>query len=423
MFQKTLRKLTALNSMVFLLIFIIFGATLYGYVAHYALDRVDDVMRQNAEAFRILNGRPGISRNRPALFDPRTFILLRDTDGEIINPLPFQPENAADIIPFLSQVEAGTLQTRKVEDHIYRVLVLPYKHAENTLIKADGSKSIITEVMAISIVDSEAAMLSRLMSIIISGLTIGMLAIILAGYFLARHALIPIRVAWEKQQQFVADASHELRTPLTVIKTNAELLLRHPEHTIQEESARVTNVIREAMRMNKLVGTLLTLARADANQIELHLVSVSLNNVIGAITEQFQPLAELKGIALHVDLDEQIELIADKERLHQLFVILLDNAIKYTPKPGRISLVCRRQFNQVLIKVEDNGCGIPPDDLPYVFDRFFRGNKARTREDGGTGLGLAIARWIIEKHGGKIRIESAVGIGTQVHINIPLKQS
>jgi two-component system, OmpR family, sensor histidine kinase CiaH len=234
--------------------------------------------------------------------------------------------------------------------------------------------------------------------------------------------LIPIRVAWDRQQQFVADASHELRTPLAVIKTNAELLLRHPEHSIEQESLRISNVVRESSRMSKLVSTLLTLARADSDQLELQFASVDLHEVVKEITEQFMPLAELKEVRLHVNLDPAIELVADRERLHQLVVILLDNALKYTSQDGIITLSCSKQANVVVIEVQDTGIGIPPEDLPRVFDRFYRSNKARSREDGGTGLGLAIAKWIVEKHGGKINVESTVGLGTRFYITIPVKK-
>jgi signal transduction histidine kinase len=198
-------------------------------------------------------------------------------------------------------------------------------------------------------------------------------------------------------------------------------MLRHPENTIEQESARITNVLRESIRMNKLVSTLLTLARADANQLELQMRPVVINEVIETVVEQFRPLVELKGLELSVVIEPQIELIADRERLHQLLVILLDNALKYTAAPGSIVLTCSKLQNQVGLKVEDTGCGIVPEDLPRVFDRFFRGDKARHRETGGAGLGLSIAQWIVEKHGGKIRAESAPGVGTQFHITLPLK--
>ena len=424
MFKKTLYRLTLLNSIVFLFIFIAFGVMLYGYVARQLFDDIDQSMEHKIDVFRISNSRPGGGSILPAFFDPRILILLQDTNENIINLYPFPIEGIIEIMTFFNQASSDRLQTQRIEDHVYRILRLPYPYSDNIVSKGNNSAPIIIkEVIAISIVDSEVAILHRLRLIIFIGQVVGMLVIIPAGYYLAQRALVPIRAAWEKQQQFVADASHELRTPLAVVKSNAELLLRHPQHTVEEETIRITNVVRETVRMSKLVSTLFTLARADADQIELQLAPLSLNEVIAHVVEQFQPLAQMKNITLHIDIRDKIELVADKERLHQLFIILLDNGIKYTPRFGDISLLCYRQSNMVVIKVVDTGCGIAPEDLPKVFDRFFRGDKVRSRETGGAGLGLAIAQWIVEKHSGKMWVASEVGIGTQFHITFPVEKS
>jgi len=421
MFQRTLKRLTVLNSVVFFMIFLTFGAILYGFVAYRLFDKIDDSMQEKASSYRISTNRnPAPVRNR-ALLDPRIFLVLRGTGGEMINLFPNRNEEIGLLTEVASQIEFGGLQTRDLENHIYRIVSVPYAHEENRLQTEIGFITV-QDVIAVSIVDPEIALLKNLFWIIISGLIIGMIIIILAGYSLARRAMVPIKVAWEKQQQFVADASHELRTPLTVIKSNAELMLRHPAHTIEEESNRVTNIVREVRRMTKLVSGLLTLARSDANQAELNLAPALLNEVVNSAVEQFQPLAELEGICINVDIKEQLEVVADKERLHQLFVILLDNAVKYTPASGQIALRCRRMNDNVVITVEDTGYGIAPADLQHIFDRFYRGDKTRSRANGGTGLGLAIAKWIVEKHGGKIEVESEVGTGTKFHVVLPTRR-
>jgi len=420
MFNNTLRKLTVLNSVVFLVIFVIFGAIVYGYVAFRLFDKVDDSMRYKAAALKIVNGRPTAQVRNRALFDPRIFILLRGTDGRIISPYTVHTEETEHLSELTAQVKPGRLLVREVEDHVYRIISVPYQYEEN-VIQTDRGLITVQEVIAVSIVDSEVALLKNLLLIIVSGLVTGVLIILLAGYYLARRAMIPIQQAWEKQQQFVADASHELRSPIAVVKSNAELILRHPDHTVKEEGIRITNIIRETMRMTRLVASLLTLARADANQAELQLAPVNLNEVVAAAIEQFQPVAELKGIPLQLNLQDELWLLADKERLHQLLVILLDNALKYTPASGRILLSCQQQADSIAITVADTGYGIAPEDLPRIFDRFFRGDKARSREDGGTGLGLAIAKWIVEKHGGKIEAESQMGKGTRFNMVFPVK--
>ncbi|HWR07466.1 HAMP domain-containing sensor histidine kinase [Sporomusa sp.] len=421
MFAKILRKLTLLNSVVVILIFLVFGATLYSYVSSQLFDNIDNAMKDRISSFKVVNGRPDINRRRSIFFDPRVIMLLRDANGQVAILTPISAEDGENLKALATQLESGNLTVKTYADHIYRVLCLPYQYDENVLFRSDGSRLEIQEVIAVSIVDSEVAMLRQLLIIIASGLFAGILVIGLAGYYLARMALVPIQTAWERQQQFVADASHELRTPLTVVKTNAELMLRHPENTVEQESTRVTNILREAIRMNKLVSTLLTLARADANQLELQLKAVVINEVLETVVEQFRPLVELKGLELNVSIEPQIEITADRERLHQLLVILFDNALKYTSPPGKITITCSKLQNQVVLTVEDTGCGILSEDMPRVFDRFFRGDKARHRETGGAGLGLSIAQWIVEKHGGRIRVESAPNVGTQFYITLPLK--
>lgn len=421
MFYTILKKLTIRNSLVFLVIFIIFTAIVHSYVAYTLFDKIDDAMQYRVNSLKIVNGRVTFTGKYRTVYDPRIYVLLRGEDNRIINLYPIKIEELSDAVAAAAKINPGELSTVEYRDHYFRIFNLPYSGEEQILF-TENELIKINEVIAVSIVDSEIALINNLLKIFLAGLIIGTTIIFLAGYYLARHALVPIRASWEKQNQFVADASHELRSPLTVIQSNAELILRHPDHTVEKESKRVTNILREAMRMTKLVSTLLTLARADANKIELQLTLTSLNDMVDDISEQFTPLAELKGISFKVDINENIEFIADKERLHQLLVIVLDNAIKYTASSGYISLICYVKNNNVNIKVEDTGCGIPAEDLPRIFDRFFRGDKSRSRESGGTGLGLAIAKWIVDKHNGKIRVDSQVGIGTQFHIILPLRR-
>lgn len=427
MFQRTLLKLTALNSAVFFVIFVLFGATLYGYVDQKLFDKIDAAMRQRAEGFRIVNGRPAMRMNKhekPEFFDPRVLLLLRDMDDNIINLFPLPPLVEIDDLKSLAdEARPGFLQTLKTGEHHYRVLSVPYADENAELSLSGIGTRPIKEVVVLSIVDSEEQMLQRLFVIIVMGLVFGMAVILWAGFFLAQRALVPIRAAWDKQQQFVADASHELRTPLTVISTNAELMLRHPQHTVEEESQRIANVLRESTRMNRLVKALLTLARADANQAELHMEPLDLCEIIRDVAGQFAPLAEMKAIGLKLEVNGALDIMGDKERLHQLLVILLDNALKYTPEQGCITLAGQRAGGSIQLEVKDTGIGMAPEDLPRIFDRFYRSDKVRSREEGGTGLGLAIAKWIVEKHGGKIRVDSNIGLGTSFIISLPLHKS
>jgi len=269
-------------------------------------------------------------------------------------------------------------------------------------------------------VTEELDMLRSLLTLLSAGVLVAGALAILAGRYLAQRALVPIRIAWERQQQFVADASHELRTPLSVVQAHAELLLRHPNRTIEEESGSVSTVLQESRRLKRLVDGLLTLARTDSNQLELFRRPLRLDRLIARTISQMEPLAEVKSIVLRSDVDADIAIIGDEERLHQLLMILIDNAVKYTPDRGIVSIACRKLPHSAQIVVEDTGVGIPQEHLPHIFDRFYRGDRARTREDGGTGLGLAIAKWIVERHGGRIAADSRLGTGTTVRVQLPL---
>ena len=418
MFRKILFRLTATNSTVVVILFLMFSATIYAFVAYRLFDQVDDNMRLKARLFQIRNGRPALATNNLALFDPRIIILLRSQSGSIINLYSNFVDDPAALNEMAEQAVQGEIIGRRQGGHTYRVYSAPYQHSETILSPPGTQAEPISEVIAVSIVDSEVALLRRLVLILAAGLVAGTLIIILAGYFLARRALAPVHSAWEKQQRFVADASHELRTPLAVIKSNAELTLRHPFHTVEEESIRITNVIREASRMNRLVSSLLILARADDGQSGISRSSFDLTAVIATVAEQFEPIARIKGVSIELFMSKGIIVNADRERLHQLMVILVDNAIKYT-SAGWVHVSCQQQSGNIILKVADSGCGIPPEDLPHVFDRFYRGDKARTRDNGGTGLGLAIAKWIVQAHGGKIQVDSKVGSGTEFTVILP----
>lgn len=418
MLQKILRKLATLNSLVFLLIFAMFGAIVYGYVAYRLFDEVDNSLRAKAEEFLIVDGKLAIVKPDSVLFDPRIFILLRDTNGLLISLYPSRLDEGNNVKELAAQVGAGPPVTKRIHGHIYRVYSQPYRIPDAVLYEF-GEPFIVHDIIAIGIVDSETSLLKSLLIVIGVVMSIGILIIISAGFYLARRALVPIRDIWNKQQQFVADASHELRTPLTIIKSNAELVLRHPGHSIQEESIRITNIVRESVRMNKLISTLLTLARADGEEAELNKTSTNVNQVIQAVVEQFQPLADLKGLALTAEVEGELVLVADKDRLHQLLVIILDNAIKYTAA-GQIVIKGRLKGANVQLQIIDSGHGILPEDIPHIFDRFYRVDKARSREEGGIGLGLSIAEWIVDKHKGKITVESTVGQGTCFTILLPV---
>ena len=220
--------------------------------------------------------------------------------------------------------------------------------------------------------------------------------------------------------RFTADASHELRTPISLIRTSAELALRR-ERTGEEYREALTDVLHEAERTTGLVQDLLTLARADASAGGWFQNPV---DVGGLLNDMRAPLTDL-CTAKHLEFGPaerpaSVVVAGDAAALRRLVLILVDNAVKYTPPPGRVSVSLAAADGCALLEVADTGIGIGPEDLPHVFDRFYRADKARSRESGGAGLGLSIAKWIVDRHGGSIGIASEAGRGSRVTVRLPL---
>lgn len=226
-----------------------------------------------------------------------------------------------------------------------------------------------------------------------------------------------LEIAYQSQQRFVSDASHELRAPLTAIQANLELLEQHPNMPEADRREAVNEAGREATRLGRLVAELLALARADAG-VDLRARPVDLDRVALEAVQEARHLAD--GPRIEIEKLEPARLSGDPDRLKELLLILLDNAVKYTPKQGLITLRLERNDGQARVAVHDTGIGIRADDLPHVFERFYRADPARSSDPGGSGLGLAIARWIAERHGGSIAIVSEPGKGTEATISLPL---
>lgn len=229
------------------------------------------------------------------------------------------------------------------------------------------------------------------------------------------------------QQRFIADISHELRTPLTAIRGNLDLMRRmhiaarasadgQPDPQRESLEASLAAMQSEADRMARLINDLLLLAQADAG-IQLQRELVEIDAIVRDVYQEGLALAD--GVELTLDPPECTVVLGDGDRLKQLLLNLVDNAIKYTPQGGQVHLSMQRSDGWVRIDVVDTGIGIPPEDLPHIFERFYRVDKARSRKRGGTGLGLSIARWIAEAHGGRIEVQSEVGRGSTFTVWLP----
>jgi signal transduction histidine kinase len=258
----------------------------------------------------------------------------------------------------------------------------------------------------------------RTLQISLLVLIVGGVAAVLAagaiGWLYAGRALVPIRESLRRQREFAADASHELRTPLTVIKGNLRTLSGGSQTRSQQEA--LADIDGEVTRMTSLVEQLLLLARTDSDALELEVGRTDLAEEAADALEGFTPVANGKGVTLTLDV-EPAPLNGDRFRLRQLVGILVDNAVRHAPTPGNVRVTVREAGGRATLSVEDDGPGIRPEDLPRVFDRFWRAPGA---PEGGSGLGLAIAAWIVERHGGRIRAENQAAGGARFVAELPV---
>ncbi|WP_260285811.1 sensor histidine kinase [Peribacillus aracenensis] len=409
MFQKTRLQLTILNSIVFIVLIAILSRTIYFYTENQIYRDVNDSLQQDYRDFNN-GGRPGGRPQGEFLLGPGPSVIIWGPDDTII-----EPRLSADNFYKVNELEFYPERFEEIEEisvngYTYRALST----------KVDTEYGKMT-VQFIRNVDTEKEMLDRLLLILFVGGGIGSLVAVGAGYLLAGRALIPVKKSWDQQQQFVSDASHEIRTPLAVIQSRADLLFQSPNATIEEKAVDISIISKEVRRLNKLVNGLLTLTRTDSNQIEVKKSNFFLDDLLMDIVEQYRDIASFQEKSIISHAPEQVVFHGDKERIHQLLVILVDNAMKFTEEGGEISLSCIKNASSIILTVEDNGKGIPQEDLPLIFNRFYQVEQSRSANEG-SGLGLSIAKWIVNTHQGNIKVTSEQNERTRFEITFPRNQ-
>jgi two-component system sensor histidine kinase VicK len=236
-----------------------------------------------------------------------------------------------------------------------------------------------------------------------------------------REAREALARALQAKMDFLADASHELRTPLTVVHTNAEVGAQLEEEPAQREI--FEDIVNESSQMSRMVENLLFLARSDSESPPLEMEIIAVPTFLATLKGRAEPLAQGRGASFEANLSGEGNLRADPARIEQAVLILVDNAAKYSPVGGRVTLFATTESGELLIRVEDRGPGIPDEHLPHIFERFYRADKARARKQGGAGLGLSIAQTIVQAHGGRIEAENRTAGGTRISIHLPLTDS
>jgi len=275
------------------------------------------------------------------------------------------------------------------------------------------------KIVFLYITDQQAILTNLIYTFIIVALIMFILIYLISRFF-ANSSIMPIKAAFDKQKQFIADASHELKTPLSVINTNVDVLLVNGEDTINKQSKWLHYIKSESERMAKLTNDLLYLTQVDYSDVKTIHAGFNLSETVENVILTMEAVIFEHNISLHYEIEPNLITRGNCEEIHEVVMILLDNALKYTNVNGSVTIALKKRHNDIVLSVTNTGEGIPEEHLEKIFDRFYRTDKSRSRKLGGYGLGLAIAKAIIEQHKGRIYAKSILNEKTTFYVEMPL---
>ncbi|HMA42460.1 MAG TPA: HAMP domain-containing sensor histidine kinase [Gemmatimonadales bacterium] len=408
-------RLTLWYGGVFTLILALLGGGIFLAVRHQLARQLDASLRTATAALQRAARIREVERARATgpvvdavteLHIPDRELYLLDGDG-----VPVAPPVAPDWIRAAARrVTSGNAATLDVNVPGGREVRL---HAERF---SGGSGTSYLAVALADRVELEDRYAS-LIEVFVAAALVALLLVAGGGYVLVRQSTAPVERSMEQMRRFMADAAHELRTPVTLLRTRADVALGQ-ERAAERDAETLRAVGREAERIGAIVGDLLTLARADAGERPAARETLYLDDQAADAVESIRALAQRAGVALEVGAFEEAPVTGDPVLVRRLLLILLENAVKFTPPGGHVRLDVAVRDGQRAVVISDTGPGIAPADLPHVFERFYRGESARQGTEG-AGLGLAIARWIADLHDARIDIQSSPGDGTRVAVSFP----
>lgn len=421
--KKQLIKNMFFTFIVFAIILMFFDAIIYNQVSISLYKSIDDELVRTAKFYENREVERGIKRNVAKEFaegnrisfietkiNPRLICIIRSVDGDILNSDNigrFYEDYLGDII--FDKTSIDRIYAIKIQDsYNYRGITL-------RTFSIDGQEIYI---QLLANVDGEVETINNMRHTLLIGSLIIIAVAIVSSYVLSKMTLKPIIDSYRKQTEFVQNAAHELRTPLTIIQAKQELLLQEPESKIIDKSEDINIILKETKRLTKLIKELMILATADSNELKIKKEKTNIDRLIKEIIIPYKDYAEMQEKEIYTDLKFSKEINLDKNKINQLMVIILDNAIKYTAKNDKIEIRTYSKEGKCIIEVSDTGIGISKEAAKHVFDRFYREDKARSREKGGTGLGLSIAHTIVKLHGGSIKIVPNTPKGSKVIIKI-----
>lgn len=345
--------------------------------------------------------------------NPKIICIIRDENGDIIDSenLWNNYEEYASEIRFSKNKIEKIYEVSIDNEYYYRAI--------NIKLDEKDSKNISGYVQLLINVDGERYLINNYFEVIMYSTLVGIVIVFIASIIMARNTLEPIGRMLKKQNEFVQNVSHELRTPITIIQAKQELLLQEPNAKIVDKIEEISLTLNETKRLGKMIKDLLLLSRADNKQIEIVKEEVEIDEFIGNLVKPYQEIIEMDNKKLILNLNCKKVASFDTNKMHQVMVILLDNAMKYTEQGDTIEIVTSFKDNKCVIEVKDTGIGISDESINRVFERFYREDKARNRETGGTGLGLSIADMIVSAHSGTIKASHNETKGTIFTIKLP----
>ena len=337
-----------------------------------------------------------VQKNIDKIANPRVVTILRDDEGDVI-------ATSLSVKYFADYIGKSQFNGNRVGE-IYEIKVNSKYFYRATTCKLTASNGDTYYMDILININSEKEMTENFSKSLSIGTVIVVILSIIISWYLSKRAMEPIIASYKKQAEFIQNASHELRTPLTIIQAKQEMLLQSPDSKIIDKSKDIALSLNETRRLSKMITELMDLARSDSNTTKIHKSMTNMENVAKEIVVPYKEMAELqnKNMVLNVNCDRELNI--DKNKIKQLLVIVLDNALKYTEENDTIDVDIHNHEEKLIMNIKDTGIGISDEGLKHIFERFYREDKARSRSKGGTGLGLSIAETIVKSHGGSIKI-------------------
>ncbi len=422
MFEALRWRLTAWYVLAFAAVFVAVGVLVFVWVDHRLSSEVQAAVRDVSDHARRVVAQNGAvqasdAQVRTILVDANlsgsadVFVLLLNPDGSLSS-------NPSDV-PTRGLPEPASVNRARTVGEDWRSYDFEGQDLQiRTTAVYAPSGELVGFIQAGKSLEERDTSLRTLAIVMFGGGIVGLALATGGGLFVAGIAIRPVRRSFDRQREFVADASHELRTPLAVIRANSEALA-----TARPMDEAVEDIAAEASYMTRLLDDLLLLANSDHGEIEVQRVPMDLSEAAREAGRVATQLAAEAGIEFQERIDGAMPVNGDPERCREVLLILLDNAVKYTPQGGRVMLRTERIDGEATVSVADTGIGVAPEHISRLFDRFYRVDKARSRAIGGTGLGLAIAKEIADALGATLQISSAVNGGTTVTFRMRLRDT